>query len=43
MDPQDIFVGNERRISKDIPNEHHWWDIDWIIYGRKSLLVVIDS
>ena len=41
MDSQDIFLGNERGISKDIPNEHHWWDIDWIISGCKSLLVVI--
>ena len=41
MDPQDIFLGNEREISKYIPNEHHWWDIDWIISGCKSLLVVI--
>ena len=37
MDPQDIFLGNERGISKDLPNEHHWWDIDWIISGCKSL------
>ena len=36
-----MFLGNERGLSKDIPNEHHWWDIDWIISGCKSLLVVI--
>ena len=34
---------SEKRISKDIPNEHHWWDIDRIISGCKSLLMVIDS
>jgi hypothetical protein len=34
-------LGNKRGISKDIPNEHHWWNIDWSISGCNSLLVVI--
>ena len=33
------FLGNERGISKDLPTEHHWWDIDWIISACKSLIV----
>jgi len=41
LDPQDIFLGNKRGISKDIPNEHHWRYIDWIIFGCVSLHVVI--
>ena len=41
LDPQDIFMGNKRGISKDLPNEHYWWDTDWNIFGCIRLLVVI--
>jgi len=42
MDSQNIFLGVKRGISKDFPNEYHWWDVDWIVYGCKSILVVIN-
>ena len=33
-------MGYKGGIPKDIPDEYHWWDIDWIIFGSKSILVL---
>jgi len=33
-------MGYKGGISKDIPDEYHWWDIDWIIFGCKPILVL---
>ena len=33
-------MGDKGGISKDIPDEYHWWDIDWIIFGCKPILVL---
>jgi hypothetical protein len=33
-------MGNKGGIPPDIPNEYHWWDIDWIIFGFRAILVL---
>ena len=36
-------MGGERGVSQYFPDEYHWRIVDWIIFGRKSFLVLTYS
>ena len=33
-------MGHKGGIPKDIPDEYHWWDINWDIFDSKSILIL---